>query len=363
MGMNEEHPTSPPSATSLDDLAVYALDAHETDDETAIESHLLASPDAARWEQALRDAAGELGAGTGEVAPPPRLRQRVLAAAFRRRAPGSDDDDGRAAGGPAEVHRIELRRAVELLDGLTADDWELPVDPPEFAGWTVHDLVVHLAANESLLADRLDVPLAAVPETSGDNVRRTAAARARHQGRPPAEALAELRAAGDAVDRRATSLDDDALGTTIDWWGLATRVRTALLVRAFETWTHADDIRRALHLPALAPPPASLRTMSATACGLMPLMLAAADLHRPGRVVRFTFTDLRGASFDVHLDRAGQADPPGPGAVDAAIELDAVSFCLCVANRLPPAELAYRSTGDVDLAREVIAATPALAVL
>jgi uncharacterized protein (TIGR03083 family) len=363
MGMNEEHRTPPPT-TSLDDLAVYALDAHETDDETAIESHLLASPEAARWERALRDAAGELAAGSDEVTPSPHLRQRVLAAAFHRRTPGSDDD-GRDAGGAVEVHRIELRRALELLDGLAADDWELSLGPPEFAGWTVHDLVVHLAANESLLAARLDVPLAGTPETSGDNDARTAAARTRHQGRPPAEALGELRAAGDAVDRRATSLDDDALDAMIDWWGLTTRVRTALLVRAFETWTHADDVRRALGLPALPPPPASLRTMSATACGLVPLMLAVADVHRPGRVVRFTFTDLGGASFDVALDEFGQAGPAdaAPGQVDAAIEVDAISFCRCVANRLPPTELAYRSTGDAVLAREVIDATPTLAVL
>jgi uncharacterized protein (TIGR03083 family) len=378
MGMNEEHPTtpqsSPPPAASLDDLAVYALDAHESDDETAIESNLLASPEAARWERALRDAAGELATGADEVAPPPHLRQRILAAAFRRRPPGVDQGGDTGAGNgagagegdggsPVEIHRTELRRVLDLLDGLAADEWTHPVDPPEFAGWTVHDLVVHLAANESLLATRLDVPVPGVPETSGDNAERTAAAHARHRGRPPAAALAELRAAAAAVGERVSALDADALDATIDWWGRPTPVRIALLVRAFETWTHADDIRRAVGLPMLPAPPASLRTMTQTACGWVPLMLAARGIRRPGRVVRFTFTDVPGAAYDVALDQVGDVRPAGTGPTDATIAIDAESFCRTVGNRVPTAELRYRSTGDTGLAREVIDAVPALAVL
>ena len=379
MGMNEERPDQPasPSAASLDDLAAYALDAHEADDETAIEFHLLASPDAARWERALRDAAGELATGVDEVAPPPHLRQRVLAAAFRRRPPGTArrpagtaDDRGAVdvdrdvdGGSPVEVHRIELRRVLDLLDGLEHDDWTRSLDPPELAGWTVHDLVVHLAANESLLADRLGVPVPGAAETSGDNADRTAAARVRHRGQPPGAARAELRAAAEAVAQRVSTLDAEALDATIDWWGRPTPVRIALLVRAFESWTHADDIRRALHLPMLAAPPASLATMTLTACGWVPLMLAARGIRKPGRSVRFTFTDLPGTSYDVALDEVGVVRPPGSRPPDATIEVDAESFCRTVGNRVAPTELGYRSTGDIELAREVIGAVPALAVL
>ena len=45
MDMNDDTPTH----DELDDLAVYALDAHDPGNATAIESYLLAQPGAARW--------------------------------------------------------------------------------------------------------------------------------------------------------------------------------------------------------------------------------------------------------------------------------------------------------------------------
>ena len=69
MDMNDDSPTAP---VSPDDLAVYALDAHDADDAAAIVAHLDASPDIARWEQDLRSAAGEFAAAVvNDVTPPP----------------------------------------------------------------------------------------------------------------------------------------------------------------------------------------------------------------------------------------------------------------------------------------------------
>ncbi|HEX6567988.1 MAG TPA: maleylpyruvate isomerase family mycothiol-dependent enzyme [Acidimicrobiales bacterium] len=386
MGMNDEHSPAPDPAT-LDDLAVYALDAHEPDAAAAIELHLLASPAAARWEQALRDTAGEYAAaGTGDVTPSPDLRARVISAARARRAPGRDPggrdrarhdgagppaphpaapaDPVEAVGGsPADVHRIELQRAVLLLRGLRPGDWDRPLDPPEFAGWTVHDLAAHLVANESLLARNLGVPVDGVPETAGDNERRTAAARARHRDLPPAAAVDELEAAAVAVDDLVTGLDNAGLDAEVDLWGLPTPVRGALMVRAFETWTHADDVRRALGAPMQPPPPASLRAMTRMACALVPLMLAARGEHHPGRVVRLRFPDLAGVSWDVELGGAGRVSPAGDRRADAEITIDALALCRGVGDRLPPGGLAHTSRGDTALAGAIVAAVPALAVL
>ncbi|HET9610723.1 MAG TPA: hypothetical protein VFP06_14035, partial [Acidimicrobiales bacterium] len=85
-------PASPdattPDPAALDDLAAYAVDAHDPEDAPAIEAHLLAAPAAARWERLLRAAAGEYAAArTREISPPPALRRRVLDAALARRAP------------------------------------------------------------------------------------------------------------------------------------------------------------------------------------------------------------------------------------------------------------------------------------
>jgi uncharacterized protein (TIGR03083 family) len=246
---------------------------------------------------------------------------------------------------------------------LTVDDWARPVDPTEFAGWTVHDVVVHLAANEALLASQLGVPVPAIPETATDNEDRTALARARHAGRPPTRAVAELEAAAEAIDTELAIRGEDRLDGPIDWWGGRVTARVAVLVRAFETWTHADDIRRALGVATVAPPPTSLLTMTETGCGLVPTMLAAGDVSYQDRVVRFRFTDLGGAAWDVDLGAAGGVRPSGDDVVDVEIVTAAVAMCRAVSARLDPCDLTYVAVGDRQLARDVIDALPALAVL
>jgi uncharacterized protein (TIGR03083 family) len=357
MGMNEEFARDP---VSPDDLAAYAIDAHETERADGIAAHLDARPDAVRWERDLRSAAGEFAAAVvRDVTPDPALRARVLAAAHRRREAAAVV----AGASPIEVHRVELARAILLLRDLTLDDWARPVDPPEFAGWTVHDVVIHLVANESLLAYQLGVPVSAVPETATDNVGRTAQARARHARRPPARAVAELEAAAEATSAEVAIRGEARLYEPIDWWGGQAATWIALLVRAFETWTHADDIRRAIGTGMVDPPPASLLTMAHGACGFVPTMLAARGAVHPGRLVRFRFTDLGDAAWDVDLGTVGGVRPAGDDAVDAEIITEAAAACRSVSARIDPGRLSYDVIGDEQLARAVVDALPALAVL
>ena len=357
MDMNDGPPTAP---VSPDDLAVYALDAHDADDAAAIVAHLDASPDTARWEQDLRSAAGEFAAGVvNDVMPLAELRCRVLAEARRRRQPAAVV----AGASPIDVHRVEVARAILVLHDLTVDDWARPVDPSEFAGWTVHDVAVHLSANESLLASQLGVPVAGIPETATDNEDRTAQARARHSGRPPTRAVAELEAAAKASDTELAARGEARLDEPIDWWGRRAATRVAVLVRAFETWTHADDIRRAVGVPMVAPPLASMLTMTEIGCGLVPSMLATRGassprparplpLHRPRRrrLGRRPGSRRRGPSRrrrrGRHRDRhRGRRRVPS--------------------HQRParPRELTYVVVGDEQLAHDVIDALPALAVL
>jgi uncharacterized protein (TIGR03083 family) len=353
---NETH--EPP--ISSDDLAAYALDAHDAEGAAAIAAHLDASPAAVRQEQDLRSAAGEFAAAiVDEVAPPPDLRSRVLAEAGRRRAPA----EVIAGSSPIDVHRIEMSRVVLLLRDLTMDDWTRPVDPPEFAGWTVHDVVVHLVANESLLAFHLGVPVSGIPETAIDNEGRTAQARARHAGRSPAQAVAELEAAAEATATEIAARGEARLDEPIVWWGRRSPTQLVVLVRAFETWTHADDIRRAIGAGMVIPPPASLLTMAHTACGFVPTTLAARGGFHPGRVVRFRFADLGDAAWDVDLGPAGGVRPAGDDAVDAEIVTGAADLCRGISARLDPGQVAYDVVGDELLVSDIINALPALAVL
>ena len=223
--------------------------------------------------------------------------------------------------------------------------------------------MVHLSANESLLANQLGVPVPGIPESANDNEGRTAQAQARHTGRSPALAVAELEAAAEANATEVTARGEARLDEPIDWWGRPFTTRMALLVRGFETWTHADDIRRAIGTGMVVPPPASLLTMAHAACGIVPRTLAARGGYRPGRLVRFRFTDLADAAWDVDLGAVDGVRPAGDDAVDAEIVTGAVDICRGISARLHPRQLAYDVVGDEQLARDVIDALPALAVL
>jgi uncharacterized protein (TIGR03083 family) len=362
MGMNETHDPSDPT---IDDLAVYALDAHDPAEDAAITAYLDGVPGAARWERTLREVAGEIGAAGAPVEDPPAgLGARVREVAVARRAPAS-----RTTGAsPVEVHRVEMSRLILLLSDLGPDDWRAPVDPPEMSGWTVHDLATHVMANESLMADHLGDPVPGVTETARDNESRTAEAQARHRDLPPAAAVVELEAAAEAVDTAVATIvatrGEVGLDDRIEWWAGPASVRFLLLVRSFEAWTHADDVRRALGLPQLAPPPASMLTMASSACGFVPGMLAARGAHHPGRVVRFRFPDLDpGGAWDVDLGIIGNARPAGDADVDAELTITALDFCRSISARRRPEDIEYGASGDTALAAEVVAALPALAFL
>jgi uncharacterized protein (TIGR03083 family) len=359
MGMNEQN--EPGTGPSLEDLAVYALDAHEPDEAQAIAAYLAEAPGAAGWERALRDAAGEYGAAaTVESEPPGDLRERVLAAAVAGRVPSPVV----AGASPIDVHRTELSRMVMLLADLRPDEWARPVDPPEFAGWTVHDVAAHLVANESLLAEHLEVPVPGVTETEQDNLGRTAAAQARHRDLPPGAAAGELELAAEAVDTEVQARGEARLGERVEWWDGPMALWAALLIRAFEAWTHADDVRRATGRPMVAPPDPSLLTMSFAACGFVPSLLAARELVHPGRWVRFRFDDLGPeAVWDVDLGTIGGIRPAGEVEVDTEIAMSGVAFCRSVSNRPPGGSHDYTATGDSALAAAVIDALPALAFL
>ena len=146
-------------------------------------------------------------------------------------------------------------------------------------------------------------------ETATDNEGRTAQAQARHAGRPPAQAVAEL----EAAEATATEIAPAAkpVSTSGSIGGAAELRRGWPCWCAFETWTHADDIRRAIGAGMVVPPPASLLTMAHAACGLVPRTLAARGGYRPGRIARFRFTDLGDAAWDIDLGPAGAVRPAG----------------------------------------------------
>jgi hypothetical protein len=109
-------------------LGAYASGALEPQEAAEVEAHLATCAACRAEADQLGRAAAWLGAGQ-ELAPPERLRGAVLAAA----GPSA----GALAAATADLD--------ELLAGLSAEQWRLPV----IHGWDVDELLRHLAAAEA----------------------------------------------------------------------------------------------------------------------------------------------------------------------------------------------------------------------
>jgi uncharacterized protein (TIGR03083 family) len=354
MGLNHDD-------ARYDDLAAFAIDALDGDEALTIEALLADDPAAATYEAAMRRTAGELvdAAGTTlEVEAPIDLRARILTSAHERRAPVEVE-----AASTVDVHRIELERFEMLLRRLTPEQWQSGVQPKEFEGWTIHDLAAHITSNEGLFAQLLEATVEGVdiPETHNVNVDRTMAAIARHRLLDPSATIAELQACAAATDAVVRNLSEDELERDLSWWGNDMRILTVLIVRSFETWTHADDIRRALGLAQLPPPAPSLKTMSTLASGWTGLMVLAAGHDHQGRSVRLDLTGAGGGSH--HVDLTLEARDLQGIEPDAVITLDVVDYCRAIGDRFIGGPISYEVTGDVELARDVVSSLNALATL
>lgn len=152
-----------------------------------------------------------------------------------------------------EIWREETDHLVALLRSLDESDGDIPTDLP---GWTVRDIVAHLAHLESVLtgapqptADDAEVDAAA--HVRSDMGRYCEAGVLARRGRSIQELLGELVA---SVDQRygyllehpiddETSLSD-GFGAMLGWsW------ETLLRNRIVDVWVHGQDIRRAVGRP------------------------------------------------------------------------------------------------------------------
>ncbi|MFI5047431.1 MAG: maleylpyruvate isomerase family mycothiol-dependent enzyme, partial [Acidimicrobiia bacterium] len=220
-------------------------------------------------------------------------------------------------------------------------------------GLTARQLVVHVAAQESLLAQLVGTPtLGAVQETDIDA--RTDAALVQFADHALDDVVAAWQMAVDANRRWALEQPTD----TTEWRGIRLPGRDVLIVRAFETWVHAEDLRRVGDLPPRAPEPRHLALMSDLAGRSLGLSLKLAGRERPGRTARLVLTGDGGGEWLVGMG----GDQPGPTA-DVTITADAIEWCMLVGDRVTPADLAVEIDGDRSLADDLLASASVLATL
>jgi uncharacterized protein (TIGR03083 family) len=272
------------------------------------------------------------------------LRERVLESA-RQARPAR-----RAVPEPAEISPAEaFSRAADafhgLLCALDGDDWYLPV----LRDLNVQGLVGHLAGVE----EDVQRCLAGDPGVAAaDHVESTQPSAIRQAGRDPAATRAEWREAADATLALVQARN---LGRCLAVHGMRLPLSALLVVRAFELWTHENDIRRAAGLPPSVPDDSTLHLMTDLAAALLPYAAARTGLAGATRL-RLVLTGPGGGTWDVAVGD----DDPDP--VRVSIVTEAVGFCRLVANRTAPADLDLHVTGDRGRAAGVLAAASALAL-
>jgi uncharacterized protein (TIGR03083 family) len=329
-------------------LGAYALDAVEADEAVAVEEYLERAPHAADEVARLRNAAAWIGA-TEALAPPPELHDTVLEAARSRRATTSEraapDDPFLAA------YLNETGRLDALLDAVPAD----ALDRGTFNGLTLRELVIHLAAMESSFAAVLGATTE--PEiTEMDVEARTAAFVERYRNRPLADARVRWREAVDAV--RHWAADPANAHAGVQWLALHFSRHSLLVARSFETWTHTDDIRRALGQSLEPPGAGSIELMADVSVRSMPAALEVTERAHRGKTARVVLTGDGGGDWLIPLGFSETGETP-----DVVLTADVVDWCRCVSERLAPEALARQVEGDPALADDLAAASSAFATL
>jgi uncharacterized protein (TIGR03083 family) len=285
------------------------------------------------------------GAEGHEVMLPAGLRERVLEAATAARAAGRATPEV-AEISPGEAFKRAADAFYKLLGALADEDWRRPV----LRDLDVQGLVGHLVGVEEDSQRCLsgDAEVADV-----DHVESTQSAAIRQAGRRPVETANEWRRAVDRTLELVQARED--LETWVAVHSMYLPLSALLVVRAFELWTHENDIRQVAGMPLAVPDSSTLHVMTELAAGLLPFAAAAAGLQQATRL-RLVLTGTGGGTWDVEIGE-GQPDPANVGIV-----ADAVEFCRLIANRVVPEDLELHITGDEGRAARVLAAASVLAL-
>jgi uncharacterized protein (TIGR03083 family) len=237
----------------------------------------------------------------------------------------------------------------DLLVDLEPSDWQRPTSCP---GWTVHDVVAHLAAIEHELTTG-ERP-ATVPAGARDVVSAYTQAGVDARRDRSAEDLVEEFAAATAAraDQLAALSPTDPTGTPdrtpggIGWdW------QTLLRNRVIDVWVHEQDIRRATHRAGGMSTPAAEVTTAVFAAALG-YIIGKRVGAAPGIAVRVVIDDV---ATTYAVDDNGRCNPTNADVrPDVELRMDRATFTGLAAGRLSVTDAQVQSTGDDDLAQRIL---------
>jgi uncharacterized protein (TIGR03083 family) len=279
----------------------------------------------------------------GDELPAPSLRPQLLAGARARRRPAA----------PTAPWAAPYAGRVAAMDALLAsaadDDWSRII----VEGWTLQELVAHLAAKDGLLAASVGAPVLGPPIGAADSLGRTADVQAYERARSPEQTRRDWRAQADALCRHLAALDP-ATPAALD--GMEIPVSDHILARGLETWVHTDDAARIARVRLPQPVPEHIHPTADLCARLLPWTMLLSGVDGSGRAILLTLTGPGGGEWHVPLG-VGDTERREP---QARITADVVEFCFLLGGRGDPESFGAELEGDLDLARDVLRTSPAL---
>jgi uncharacterized protein (TIGR03084 family) len=241
-----------------------------------------------------------------------------------------------------------LADQMDELDGIVAglDDagWQAP---SACEGWTVSDVLLHLAQTNELAVASLEDRLAEVAARLGAGAPRTAdvdeaaAVMVEHErGAAGPEVLQRWR---EGVAALQAGLEGGDLHRRVTWVAGELSARTLATTRLAETWIHTGDVAAAFGNP----PSASDRLWHIARLAWRTLPYAFA---RDGR-------ELTGSvAFELRPPGGGEDWTFAPdGGAATTIRGDALDLCLVAARRVPAADTGLTADGpDADAVLELV---------
>jgi uncharacterized protein (TIGR03083 family) len=352
-------------------LGVWAIGACSPEEAVMVRDHLPHCASCAAEAARLRGAADLLGTA---ATPPDRLRARTMERAKARRPTAP------SCPGYAEPYAAQVSVLDSLLGELAGADWRAGV----IFDWSVQDVLAHLAATDGLVAAGLGVDVGdgsdgsdggdaggpggpgtaggdatARPASAGGDAphaevlaRRTAAVIDRERGRTPDATRATWRAQAHAL---CSALPPDPAARVP---GIRMRISDVIVMRAFETWVHTDDIATAVHRRLSPPLPRHLRPIATLGVRLLPRALAVMRAARPGAVAQVVLDGPGGGEWTIGLGAGAVPVPPATPEPAVRVRMDVLEFCFLAGGRRDPATVAAEVTGDQDLGRDLLVAAP-----
>jgi uncharacterized protein (TIGR03084 family) len=219
----------------------------------------------------------------------------------------------------------EQDRLESILDGLDDAEWRAP---SAAEGWSVTDVVLHLAQSEEAVVESVSgTTYRSRWGLPGDTVDQAMDRRVRAERDEPKVVYARWRAARRAAVDALRAADPQQ---SLPWAAAPLKPRTLATTRLAEHWAHALDICDPLGIPL--PDTDRLRHVAWLGHGSLPYAFLLAGLEpRP------VFCDLTGPNGD-----SWQYGPPD---APSSITGDAGAFCRVGARRLPAARSGLRVEG------------------